>query len=256
MLLKVLEPGRVLLITHASHVNKLAILLQMLRGKTPSYHVLVLTDPKTENLKDQKSDLWYKMLSLAKEEIFVPSGSPGHEMLLISPNDIFEITDKTIKLDYKLVVDDIQKRQIERFRDNPVGQTCQLAVQELHKLSVSCGSNTSGNTIVYLHLIRDLKMKGIETHIFERVQQIYELKDKLIDYLPSTRIPNFEKQFEGVFARTFLFNKKKSLEHFLSSASLSLYPDYENRIELLRKFQYVDAQNRGVYLDIVVFFAV
>jgi len=48
-----------------------------------------------------------------------------------------------------------------------------------------------------------------------------------------------------VFERKFLEEKKSNLEFRLSNASLTLYPDYRKRIELLQKLGYVDANNTG-----------
>ncbi|RZB54411.1 helicase SKI2W, partial [Asbolus verrucosus] len=242
-LIKVLTPGRILLITHKTHINKFALLLSVIRGKKPSYKVLVLTDAKVDAEKEQKNDLWYKMISLANENIFVPISSPGHTILTISAQDIFEIADKTVKIDTDLVIKDWEKRQIERFRNDPIGQTCQQAIQELHKITMSFNETTKNQErLFYLHFIHDLKVN--EQKIHEELKIMYNIKDKLIDHLPSTQIPNFEQQFSSVFTRTFLERKREDLKHFLSSASLSLYPDYENRIELLRNLNYVDTQNR------------
>ncbi|XP_063918605.1 superkiller complex protein 2 [Zophobas morio] len=241
--IKVLTPGRILLLTHKTHVNKLALLLSVLKGKKPSYKVLILTDSSATEHQSQKQDLWYKMIALANDNVFIPIGSPGHEVLTISAQDIFEIADKTIKIDTELVIKDWEKRQIERFKNDPIGQTCKQAIQELHKLTMSLNELTKNkDRLSYLHMIQDLKVN--EQQIHEDLLLMYKFKDILIDHLPSTQIPNFEEQFSSVFIRTFLERKRDSLKHYLSSASLSLYPDYENRIELLRKLNYVDLQNR------------
>jgi antiviral helicase SKI2 len=240
--IKVLTPGRILLVTHKSHVNKLALLLSIIRGKKPSYKVLVLTDAKAET-DNGKNDLWYKMIALSNDNIFVPLNSPGHTVLTIPAQDIFEIADKIIKIDTELVIRDWEKRQIERFRNDPIGQTCQQAIQELYKYTMSLHETTKNQEVMfYLHLIQDLKVN--EQQIHGELKLVYNIKDRLIDHLPSTQIPNFEQQFSSVFTRTFLERKRDDLKHFLSSASLSLYPDYENRIELLRRLNYVDLQNR------------
>nr|CAI5856094.1 unnamed protein product [Callosobruchus analis] len=241
---KVLTPGRILVVTHKSHINKLALLLSQGRSKQFQYKVLVLND-SSSRCKDEppKEDLWYYMLGLTQDKLFQPLGTPGHEILTVSPVDIFEISAKTLKTNPDLIIQDVEKRQMERFKDNPPGQTCVEAVQELHKLTMLANSNSnSANKLDFLHLIIDLKVN--EQGLYHNLKKIYELKDKLIDHLPSTQIPNFEQQFSTVFERKFLEERKKNLEFKLSNASLSLYPDYENRIELLRQLYYVDDQNR------------
>ncbi|KAI4466855.1 atp-dependent rna and dna helicase [Holotrichia oblita] len=57
-------------------------------------------------------------------------------------------------------------------------------------------------------------------------------------------MPNFEDQFASVFRRRSLEEEKRHLMFSLSNASLSLYPDYESRINLLKELKYVDNQNQ------------
>lgn len=91
--------------------------------------------------------------------------------------------------------------------------------------------------------MRDLNVNGQD--LYFDLMEMYQAKDKLIDHLPSTRIPNFQEQFGAVFERKFLEEKKKDLEYQLSTPSLALYPDYKNRIELLKTLGYVDGENTG-----------
>lgn len=242
---KTLTPGRILVVTHKNHINKLALLLQVVsRSKQLQYKVLVLTDSKHAKNEELKEDLWYYMLGIAWDRLFLPVGTPGHEMLSISPLDIFEISAKTLKVNTEYVIRDIEKRQMERFRDNEPGQTCIQAVQELHKLTLLAnGSASATNKMEYLHYTTDLKINNPD--LYRNILEMYNLKDKIVDHLPSTQIPNFEEQFTTIFSRQFLEEKKKNLEFKLSNASLLLYPDYENRIALLKGLNYVDNQNRG-----------
>lgn len=242
---KTLTPGRILVVTHKNHINKLALLLHVAsRSKQLQYKVLVLTDLKDNKSEELKEDLWYHMLGMTRDKLFLPVGSPGHEMLIVSPLDIFEISAKTLKVNTEYIIRDIEKRQMERFKDNEPGQTCVQAVQELHKLTLLANASTnSTNKLEYLHYTIDLKINNPE--LYRSILEMYNLKDKIIDHLPSTQIPNFEQQFTTVFTRQFLDEQKKNLEFKLSNASLLLYPDYENRISLLKQLNYVDNQNRG-----------
>ncbi|KAJ8963290.1 hypothetical protein NQ318_018757 [Aromia moschata] len=191
-----------------------------------------------------EEDLWYYMLGLARDKLFLPLSSPGHEILTVSPADVFEVSGKTLKLNMDVIAGDVEKRQMERFRHDPPGQTCVQAVQELHKLTLLANDDRAGNKLEYLHFVVDLRVS--EPGLYEKLKTMYESKDKIIDHLPGTQIPNFEQQFATVFTRKFLEEKKKNLEFRLSNASLLLYPDYENRIALLKTLNYVDNQNRGV----------
>ncbi|KAJ8934479.1 hypothetical protein NQ314_013354 [Rhamnusium bicolor] len=214
---KTMTPGRVLVITCKNHINKLALLLQVARSKQVQYKVLVLTDSSTETNKEFKEDIWYHMLGLAQDKLFLPLGTPGHEILTISSTDIFEISAKSLKLNTEYIISDFEKRQMERFKDSPPGQTCVQAVQELHRLTLLTNdSSKSSNKLEYLHFIVDLRVN--EPEMYNNLKKMYELKDRIVDYLPSTQIPNFAEQFATVFTRKFLEEKKKNLEFRLSNA--------------------------------------
>ncbi|KAG5891420.1 hypothetical protein JTB14_031486 [Gonioctena quinquepunctata] len=240
---KLMSPGRILVVSHKNHINKLALLLSVVRSKQVQFKVLVLDDESTEKSGDAKEDQWYHMISLAQQKLFSPSDNSGHQILTVSALDVFEITHKTVKTNADLIIRDVDKRQMERFKDDPPGQTCLEAVQELYKLTLLANNDDgSSNKLDYVHFIVDLKVNKQE--LYHDLKELYDAKNKLSNYLPGTRIPDFEQQFASVFTRKFLEEKKKDLEFQLSNASLSLYPDYENRIELLRKLNYVDNQNR------------
>ncbi|KAJ8972244.1 hypothetical protein NQ317_011069, partial [Molorchus minor] len=240
---KTLIPGRILVITYRQHINKLALLLQIVKSKQLKYKVLVLTDSATAKDDETKEDLWYYMIGLAQDRLFLPLSATGHDVLTVTSENIFEISAKTLKTNTDIIMSDVEKRQMERFKDAPPGQTCVQAVQELHKLTLLANDNTrSSNKLEYLHFIVDLKIN--DPQLYHKLEKMYELKDRIIDYLPSTQIPNFEQQFATVFTRKFLEQQKKDLEFKLSNASLLLYPDYENRITLLKRLNYVDSQNR------------
>jgi antiviral helicase SKI2 len=136
---KELTPGRMLLISHKEHVNKLGILLILDTCKKERvFKVLVLcNDEKTErgdcgdeiqlsvtSFDKEKSKeqyehdpLWYKMLGLAeKNKMFVPDEVGGHTVLTVAADDIIYIVKNKVSLDTNLVFQDWEKRQIPRFR--------------------------------------------------------------------------------------------------------------------------------------------
>lgn len=240
---KEMIPGRVLLITHGTHLNKLGVLLAA--GKTSkavSYKVLVLTDDLKE-MSPSKPDMWYKMLSLATKKIFSPIGVGTHTVLTISQLDIWEICSIVLKINADLVLKDWEKRQIPRFKDDPPGQSCNVAVQELTKLTIStAGESKDDSNLKYLHFLHDLKINDQAIH--EKISILDTLREKLHDQVDSVQIPNFEDQFISVFKRKYLEDQKAQMNFELSHASMALYPDYESRIQLLKRLNYVDAHNR------------
>lgn len=136
---KELTPGRMLLISHKEHINKLGILLSSDTSKKDrAFRVLVLcndeksktvdysdeiqlsvasSDKETSEEQYEPDPLWYKMLGLAnKKKIFVPDEMGGHTVLTVTTSDIIGIVKNKVSVDTNLVIQDWEKRQIPRFR--------------------------------------------------------------------------------------------------------------------------------------------
>jgi len=133
---KELTPGRILLVSHKEHVNKLGILLTVDKSKMVFKVLVLCSDHKAEtnafgdeihlsvasgkeNSEEQneRHPLWYKMLGLAsKKKIFVPDGVGGHTVVTLTASDIVEILKEKVSIDTNLVFQDWEKRQIPRFR--------------------------------------------------------------------------------------------------------------------------------------------
>lgn len=252
---KELFAGRVLLISHKSHFNKLALLLNVSTKKGTLFKVLVLADQKkqsdeielstyemkNEKLQKNKDDEhWFRMLSFASDDIFQPNGIGGHEVLEITSLDIMKISTKVIKVDTELIIKDWEKRQIPRFRSDPPSQTCTQAIQELTKLTHSVLTDLS---ISYFTLA-DFHINDIDLR--EKILLLENSKKKLDAHLNYTKIANFQEQFAIVYKRKYLEEKVELLKFKISHRSLTLYPEYINRIEVLKQLRYIDDQNRGV----------
>lgn len=83
-------------------------------------------------------------------------------------------------------------------------------------------------------------------HVKMKMQHLLKLKNAVYD-TKCTEISNFEEQFEIVFNRNELENKKMELQLQLSDKGLSLYPDYTNAVALLKDLGYIDNDNRSWY---------
>ena len=116
-----LKPGRILVISHAYHYNKIAVLLsvsQQIR-KDSTYKVLVLDNQNNNETRDglERGELWHQMLGLsAQYRIFIPEGVNGHSILTVKSQDIIEISKRTIKIDASKILQNWDTRQIPRFR--------------------------------------------------------------------------------------------------------------------------------------------
>ncbi|XP_024882516.1 helicase SKI2W-like [Temnothorax curvispinosus] len=239
---KSLTEGRVLLISYVNHYNKLALLLKVHYHKSSiQYKVLILKDTNAPTFEDvefkspQIFEKWCEIMSLTKKEIFVPSTNPSHEVLTIFPWHILKITNCQIKVDCSLVLNDWEKRQISRFKNDPPGQTCQTAVQELTSLSF--------NASIKPHILQPYIKPSSKNDFQLRIQHRDKLKANLGD-MKCKEIPNFEEQFRPVFERNQLEDKMRQLQLKLSDEGMALYPDYLNMVALLKHFKYIDNDER------------
>nr|CAD7444208.1 unnamed protein product [Timema bartmani] len=254
-------PGRILLIYHRTHANKLALLLKSeVFRREPVYKVLVLCNatsmpsggdiqlevvrkepltPHSSPREEEPSESWYKMVGFAAgKEVFVPAGVPGHEVLTITAFDVFEITHFLVKVNSALILDDWIKRQNPRFKDAPIGQSCLQAVQELTELTHNIGSKTK--KMEFVNVTKEMQIK--DASLLTKLARVNELKAQLYDF-ECTRIANFEQQFEEVFRSKQLEEKREYLKMMQSDKSLSLYPEYMNRVNVLQALKYVDRNN-------------
>ncbi|XP_043272709.1 helicase SKI2W [Venturia canescens] len=241
--LKSLTEGRVLLISHRYHYNKLAMLLNVIeKNHEKQYRVLILDNP-SERLSnddwddDEKKNHWYEMIALTKGQLFVPDASQAsHAFLTIPGTSILEITNCNIRVDCGLVRKDYEKRQMERFRNDPPSQTCQLAIQELLSLSLLAVQNPR---ILEPYVQSTLNNPNMRTQL----NYMYNLVAKLSKF-NCTQVPDFEEQFEKVFLRNELERERADLRLKLSAEGLALYPEYINRVNILKDLNYIDTDDR------------
>lgn len=177
----------------------------------------------------------------------VPDSNGKHYVLDISCQDIFEISSKKIPLeDPQLIIEDWKKRQMERFKNDPPGRTCEFAIQELLRIGMQTAVSKE-KALDCLRLIDDVPIRDVA--LYEAVQKIIKEKEKFVDHLPFTTTPNFEYNFYSVFKRKHLEDKKNSLINQLTSHMLNvvLYSEYRDRIKLLQRIGYVSAENTVTY---------
>lgn len=261
---KELKPGKILRITFDRHYNKLGILLTTpsSTSKEPTFKVLVLDDqsptsksdeivlttisnPNTNATKQsttssssEQGDLWHRMISLIPEkQKFIPEGIGGHAVLQIKSTNIVEIINKNIKAEYTTIMQDYDKRQIPRFRDAPPGQTVIKAINELLNF------NNSNSRLEAMNLTQGLDLAKSDIHGL--LDHFDKLKLKLKEAASSTKIANFENEFEVVYKRKTLEKRQEELKFMLSSKSLSLYPDYCNKLDVLQELNFIDEHHQG-----------
>lgn len=225
--------GRILLISTSHHYNKLAILL---KADNDSLKVLVLTneDDPREDTYQGKNELWHRMVAMShKHKFFTPSQKiGGHTICNIKSMHVVEITKSMIKCEADKIIQNWEQRQIPRFKDSLAGPSVTKAVNELHELTMSVIDNR-----IKLDFL-PLTSQDIDHH--QDLLKLCELKENTKIYQPYTNVPNFIENFTQVFDRKSLEEKKEHLLFQLSSKNLSLYPDYCNKLLVLRELKYID----------------
>lgn len=241
---KELKVGRIIIITHGKHYNKLAILLNVkaVLGKDTIYKVLVLDhqfkakDSETIN----RGELYYKILSLTPQhKFFHPEGIGGHTVLDIKAIDIVNITKSTIKVDADVIIRNWEQRQLERFKDAPPGATVVRAVTELHQLNEAYNANP--DSIKYVNMSKEINVNA--DNEVAMLNYVDHLKRQVGDVLPHTNIAGFEQEFDKVYERRVLEISIEELRFKNSAKNLTLYPDYCNKLQVLRSLNYIDELN-------------
>lgn len=72
---------------------------------------------------------------------------------------------------------------------------------------------------------------------------VMHLNRKLAETLPCTEAANFEQEFAAVFDRKELERKQTELRFKMSNQNLTLYPEYQYKLEILTNLNYIDQQH-------------
>ncbi|KAL8606412.1 hypothetical protein ACOMHN_060317 [Nucella lapillus] len=243
--IKSLSAGRVVVMDNGRHSNVLAVVLQSSMGgnNVRSFTVLLICDkgrhpeepreatttittPVAESMKVKPA----KVLSL-----FIPEGVCWHDLVEVSASQISAITTTTIKVEAEKIVKDIKKRQQLRFKDDPPSQSVTVATQELLRLSEKNPQGLSG-----LDPVKDLHLRDIEL-----VEQFRSLKfmEEDLGQFQCVHCAKFEEHFAQISSNMALKEEYRRLQFLLSDQSLQLLPEYHQRMEVLRKLQYIDEHN-------------
>ena len=102
------------------------------------FGVLVLEGEELPKNEDSTNNAFLRFLSLASTDVGTLKSitnclSLKHSIIEINDESIMEITNKSLKIDADKIMNDIKKRQIPRFRDDPPSASTQNALQELKR---------------------------------------------------------------------------------------------------------------------------
>ncbi|KAL5012765.1 hypothetical protein ScPMuIL_011316 [Solemya velum] len=234
--IKSLTAGRVVLVDCGQHRNVLSVILQssMLSSKEKTFLALVICD-KISSSQDQLDSDDGDTKPILDTPLFRPEGQCWHEMITLKPCDISAITMKTIKVDAEKIVNDVKKRQQPRFRDDPPSQSVSVATQELLRVTEA---NPKG--LPQLDPVKDLHIRDIE--LVEKFRSLKLLRERFGKY-QCIHCPKFIDHFNQFGKNMMLKDEYNRLQYLLSDQSLSLLPEYQQRVQVLKALRYIDENN-------------
>ncbi|KAJ8373170.1 hypothetical protein AAFF_G00270760 [Aldrovandia affinis] len=230
--LKALSVGRVVVVNNTQHCNALGVILQVsCDSVNRSLTALILCEKGREDLgaEPQKASPLPHLYSTA---LFIPEGPCSHTVQKLRLQDVSAITSKTLKVIPDRIIDNYNKRQQPRFRLDPPGQAISTATQELLRLA-----EASPAGMATLDPVNDLQLKGVE--VVEGVLRRRALQDNLREF-SCVHCPTFSEQFLRVQERMTVQEELDKLLFLVSDQSLSLLPEYQQRIKVLQALGYVD----------------
>lgn len=235
--MKCLSVGRIVIISTEYHSWVPGVILQVSSDASNRiYTTLVLCEknrdggaaPSTE--KDGKRAPCPDDLLMGK--VFRPEGPCDYKLLKLHASDILMITGKTLRVHGDKVLDDVARSQTPRFRNDPPGPAVSGVTQELSRLAdLPPGSLTS------LCPINDLQLKELE--VVDAVSRAKRLEAALREFT-SPNSPRFTYQYLRLEQRSQVLDELDRLRFLTSDQSLSLLPEYQQRINVLRTLQYID----------------
>lgn len=180
------------------------------------------------------------MIGLTKPRIYKLNAASGHRVLTITPADIIEITTIAYKIDADAILNNWSQRQRSRLgRDIPIGPSTEKAINEL---------------INFHKTLKFEKMKTIFISFKQEFKFVHDLdllarqRKEMEELLPQTKIANFEQEFASVFDRKKMEAIQRDLRFKMSHQSLSLYPEKQYKLEVLKRLNYVDDHTHTVSL--------
>lgn len=236
--IKALSPGRVVTVDNGHHSNVLGVVLQtsMASSNTRSFTILLICDKgDTSSLGEATSADGLQVAPVITRQLFMPESVCWHKMVDVKSSEVGVITTKTIKVEADKIMKDVKKREQPRFKDDPPSQTVTVATQELLRLSEESPQGLSG-----LDPVKDLHLRDIE--LVEKFRSLQFMKEEFSQF-QCVHCPKFDEHFQQIRANMSLKEEYHRLQFLLSDRSLQLLPEYEQRMEVLRRLHYIDIHN-------------
>ncbi|XP_042165956.1 helicase SKI2W isoform X3 [Oncorhynchus tshawytscha] len=221
--LKALSVGRVVVVNNKQHFNALGVILQVSSDSVNRTFIALIICEKgnEEGIGDSPNGSAFP--HLYNTALFTPEGPCSHTVQKLKLQDISAITVKTLKVIPDRIIDNYNKRQQLRFRLDPPGQAISTATQELLRLAEA---NPGG--MMTLDPVNDFQLKSVD--VVEGTMRLRVLQDSLKDF-SCIHSPTFSEQFLRVQERMSVQEELDKLLFLISDQSLSLLPEYHQRIK-------------------------
>ncbi|KAM6899889.1 superkiller complex protein 2 [Xenentodon cancila] len=231
--LKALSVGRVVVVNNKQHLNALGVILQVSNDAVNrTFTALIICEKGNEEGEGNGNDS-IAFLHLYNKALFIPEGPCSHTVQKLKLQDVSAITVKTLKVIPERIIDNYNKRQQPRFKLDPPGQAISTATQELLRLAEA---NPDG--IATLDPVNDLQLKSVD--VVEGSMRLRVLQDSLQTF-NCIHSPTFAEQFARVKERMSVQEELDRLLFLVSDQSLTLLPEYHQRIKVLQSLQYIDS---------------
>jgi len=240
---KLLSPGRIILVNFKGSANVPGVILNVdNKSKERNYSVLVPEPMPAEGFDTQLGEVESTTSAAEKRKLqFLALVRPNvcelnvsgteHMLITLKDDDIMHITSKSIKIEADKIISDVKKREIPRFRSNPPSQSVVTALQSLVKVS-----DPNSNSLEILDPKMDYRIMDLDLLTCLHNMDSLLVKIRQIDTTSTDFCPLFNKVYSVMSVR----EEMERCEYLCSEASLSLLPEYHNRIEVLRRLQYLD----------------
>ncbi|KAF3707271.1 Helicase SKI2W [Channa argus] len=231
--LKALSVGRVVVVNNRQHLNALGVILQVSNDSVNrTFTALIICEKGNEEVEGKDDDS-IPFSHLYNTALFIPEGPCSHTVQKLKLQDISAITAKTLKVIPERIIDNYNKRQQPRFKHDPPGQAISTSTQELLRLA-----EANPNGIATLDPVNDLQLKGVD--VVEGSMRLRKLQETLSGF-NCIHSPTFAEQFARVKERMDVQEELDLLLFLASDQSLSLLPEYHQRIKVLQSLQYIDS---------------
>ncbi|XP_013417315.1 helicase SKI2W isoform X2 [Lingula anatina] len=240
--IKALSPGRVVIVDTELYQNTLATVLKSTLGQNNErmFTCLVICE-KNASSADSASNATKTVEGplikpvLVNQVLFQPEGPSGHVIVDLTAEHIGAISNVALKVNADRILEDFKKRQIARFKNDPPGQSVVTTTQELLRLAES-----DPHGLPSLDPVKDFGLRDID--LVEQFRRLQFLQEELKNFACVT-CSNFRKHFEEKHNYMRLKEEYAHLQFLLSDESLTLLPEYQQRVQVLRALKYIDNTN-------------